>query len=187
MKLNVKPRTAEKKRDSKRLRREGAIPAVLYGRSIEAQNIVVVDNEFQALLRKIPKGRLSTTVFTLAGEGGKLKQAIIKDIQYHPTTYHVLHLDFEELQEKVRVNINVPIECVGVAECVGVKQGGTLRQVIRTVRISCFPQEIPPVFILDVKNLGVRQHRKLSEIEMPASIRPITDLKEVAVVVAKKR
>jgi len=186
MKLNVKPRAAEKKRESKRLRREGTIPAVLYGRNIEAENISVSDSEFQTALRQTPKGRLSTTVFKLEGEGGKARSAIVKDIQYHPTTYNVLHIDFEELQEKIPVKLNVPIEFVGVAECAGVKQGGVLRQVIRSIRISCLPKDIPTVFTIDVKNLGMRQHKKLSDIELPESIRPITDLNEVVVVIAKR-
>jgi len=186
MKLNINLRPTEKKRDSKRLRREGFVPAVVYGSKTEAKNITLSENEFQSVLRKVQKGRLSTTVFTLQVEKGKPIQAVIKDIQYHPTTYRILHLDFEELQDNVPVKINVPIEFSGVGDCAGVKQGGVLRQVTRNLRVACLPKDIPSCFIIDVKNLGVKQHKRLSEIELPETIRPVGSLDEVAVVVAKR-
>ena len=111
-------------------------------------------------------GHLPTTVFTLA-DGKTRARVIIKDIQYHLTTYNVSHIDFGELIDDVPVSVKVPVKCTGVADCVGVKLGGFLRQVVRHVKIECLPQRIPSEFMVDVKDLGIRQTKRLKDIKMP--------------------
>ena len=186
MKLQVFKRTSQRKSETKKIRREGNIPAVIYGKG-EALDILSVDGSaFNSLLRQVLPGRLSTTVLTLTDKDGQARRVIIKEIQYEPTTYNVHHLDFEELRDDVKVNVKVPIECTGVVDCIGVKLGGTLRQVIRHIRIRCLPKDIPSVFQLDVKSLGIGEARRLADMEIPNAVRPLADLNEVAVVVAKR-
>jgi large subunit ribosomal protein L25 len=186
MKLKLFKRDAAKKGEVKRLRREGKIPAVVYKHGQAGDNIAIEASEFSAFLRKVQPGRLSTSVFTLADESGRSFRAIVKDIQYNPVNYNVVHLDFEELVDDVKINIKVPIEFVGVVDCVGVKLGGVLRQVIRQLRVRCLPQDIPEVFQLDVRDLGQRESRRLSDLSIPDTVRPLANLKEVVVVVAKR-
>lgn len=186
MKLKVLPRQGNKKSENSRLRREGFIPAVLYIKGKEGEAITVQSREFGALLRSVRSGHLPTTVFTLIDDKGRERRAIIKDIQYHVTTYNVLHLDFEELIAGEQVNIKVPIECVGAADCVGVKLGGVLRQVIRHVRVRCMPKDLPTFFELDVKDLGLKQSKRLADLAMPATVRPLADLNEVVAAIVKR-
>lgn len=186
MKLKLLKRTAESKSEVKRLRREGNIPAIIYVQGKAAETIAVNNNELASLMRQIIPGRLSTTVFTLATENGKERRVLIKDIQYNITTYDIIHLDFEELHDGQKVNVNVPIECTGVADCAGIKLGSVLRQVIRYIRIRCLPRDIPAVFELDVKELGPRESKRLKDLAMPNTIRPLADLNEVAVVLVKR-
>lgn len=186
MKLKLYKRDAASKCESKRLRREGKIPAVVYRHGTAGDNIAIETSEYSAFLRKLKPGRLSTTIFELTDEDGKSFRAIVKDIQYNPINYNVIHLDFEELIDDVKVNVKVPIEFVGVVDCVGVKLGGVLRQVIRHLRVRCLPQDIPEVFQLDVKDLGQRESRRLRDLEIPNTVRPLTDLKEVVVIIAKR-
>ncbi len=186
MKLSIKERSTEKKCKSNRLRREGRIPAVLYNRGKESLSISVAQSDFDACLRQIPKGRLSTTVFTLTDEKGQEKKGIVKEIQYHPTSYQMIHLDFEELLSDVPVNIKVPIECTGVMDCAGIKLGGVLRRVIRYLLVNCLPEDIPSYFELDVRELGIKQYKKLADLVIPEKVRPLVDLNEVAVVIAKR-
>ncbi len=186
MKLNVTNRSNEQKREAKRLRRDGRIPAALYKRGEQSETIAVDDHEFKAHLRSIKKGHLSTSIFTLVGEDGKEKRAIVKDIQYHVTTYAILHLDFEELVEDVSVNIKVPIECTGVVDCVGIKLGGVLRTVLRHLQVRCLPKDIPSCFYIDVKELKLLEKRRLKQMTIPETVRPLMDLNEVAVVIAKR-
>lgn len=186
MKLQLTNRSAKRKSEAKKLRREGYIPAVIYSKGEAGETVSVKKEEFSTFLRHLEKGRLPTTVLTLASSSGKDRKAIIKDIQYNVVNYEVISLDFEELHDDRPVNIKVPVECQGGAECIGVKLGGVLRQVIRHVRVRCLPRDIPSVFTLDVTNLDMRQSRRLSDIAWPETVRPLADLNEVAVVIVKR-
>jgi len=185
MKLAVKQRVSEKKKDTKEIRREGNVPAILYSSQVEPEKLIVDGSEFKTILRQLKPGQLPTTVFTLSG-GKKERRAIIKDIQYHLTTYVVSHIDFEELIDNVPVSVKVPINCVGVIDCVGVKLGGFLRQVVRHVKVECLPKHIPAEFIVDVKDLGVRQSRRLRDLTIPSGVKPLASPEEVLVVIAKR-
>lgn len=186
MKLQMFKREQLKKGMANRIRREGNIPAVLYGHKKDIETVFVDGAGFNNLQRKVIPGRLSTTVFTLNDKQGNERKAILKEIQYHPTTYQIQHLDFEVLSDNVPVNVNVPIECVGIVDCVGVKLGGVLRQVMRHLRVRCLPKDIPDAFIIDVKNMTQNESKRLSELDIPPTVKPITDLNEVAIVIAKR-
>lgn len=186
MKLQVFKRDLLKKSETKRVRREGNIPLVLYVRGKDTDNMFIKGTEFSSFLRNLQPGRLSTTIFSLVDEKGNERRAILKEIQYEPTTYNVQHLDFEELFEDVKVKVKVPIECIGAVDCAGIKLGGVLRQVIRHMRVSCLPKDIPEAFQLDIKNLALFESKRLSDLEIPHSVRPLANLGEVAVVIAKR-
>lgn len=186
MKLNYHLRSSGRKSDSKRLRCQGIIPAIVYSRGQDSISIAISASEYEALVRHVKPGHLSTQVFTLTDESGKEKRAILKEIQYEPTTYEIRHLDFEELVKGHKVNIKVPIEWVGAADCVGVKLGGVLRAVIRSLRVACLPEDIPQAFQLDVQSMGPRESKRLKEIKIPPTVKPLVDLNEVAVVIAKR-
>ena len=186
MKLNYVERTAQKKSNSKMLRNTGFFPAVIYAKGHNPKHVAINAGEFSALVRSVIPGRLATTSIELIDDKGAATKALLKDIQYHPTTYNVLHVDFEILCEGSEINVKVPIEYVGAAECSGVKLGGVLRPVIRSLRVRCLPKDIPNSFPLDVKNLNMRESRRLSDLSISAGIRPLADLKQVAVVIAKR-
>jgi len=184
MELSVGTRERKTKSEIKKIRREGSIPAIIYSEGKVGQTITVNGVAMKKVLQKIQPGTLSTTIFMLDHAGVK-KRAIVKDIQYNITTYEVIHLDFIELLDKVEVTLNVPIQFTGVMECAGVKQGGGLRQVIRTLRVRCLPEHIPTHFEIDVKDLGLGESRRLADIATPASVTPIANLKEIVAIVAK--
>jgi large subunit ribosomal protein L25 len=185
MKLEAIKRKAHLKSETNRLRREGFIPAIIYHNGKPGEPLAVNESEYQALVRQVKKGHLSTTKITLTGAGNDT-QAILKEIQYHPTTYNVLHLDFEQLDKDVPVNVKVPIECAGVMDCVGVKLGGTLRQKLRHLKVRCLPGDIPDAFTLNVKNLALGKSLRLNDIAIPETVRPLARMKEIAVSVARR-
>ena len=185
MKLSVFPRANEKKSDVKKLRREAQVPGVLYGVKKENQNVYFPLDQLQAAMRQIQPGMLATTVFELNHEGKTFK-AVAKEVQYHPVSYAILHVDFALLSDDMPVTLNVPIKLVGAADCVGVKLGGFMRQVIRSMKVRCLPKDIPQSFSLDVRSLAVGQSKTLAEIELPANVQPLSKLREVAVIIAKK-
>lgn len=184
MELNVATRSA-KKSETKKLRREGKIPAILYSKGEKGREIVIDGVTFKKILNTTPTGTLSSKIFSLKGMGKTLR-AIVKEIQYNITTYDVIHLDLEELHDNVPVTLNIPLVCVNTVDCVGVKLGGVIRQVIRQVRVTCLPKDIPSQFELDVRDMNLGQTKRLNTLEIPKEIRPAVDLKEVAVVIARK-
>ncbi len=186
MKLQTLKRPAEKKREVNRLRREGLVPAVIYRRGQAAENLAVSATEYNSLLRTVEPGRLSTKVFTLINENGVSRRAVLKEVQYNVINYDVIHLDFEELHDDEALNIKIPIECTGVVDCVGVKLGGAIRQPIRNIRVRCLPKDIPDAFFIDVKTMALYDTRRLSDLTIPESIKPMANMNEVAIVIVKR-
>ncbi|MCB1119502.1 MAG: 50S ribosomal protein L25/general stress protein Ctc [Chlamydiia bacterium] len=186
MKLQLNARQAQKKSEAKALRRSGQIPAVIYSEGKEGQAVAVSEHDFTTALDHVKSGHLPTTVFELTGEAGNVRKAVVREIQYHPTTYRVLHIDFEQLKEDVDITVKVPIEFTGVADCAGIKLGGVLRQVIRHLKVRCKPKKMPSAFQLDVTNLKMKQSLRLSDIAIPTDVKPLGNLNEVAVVIAKR-
>lgn len=185
MKLTVQKRSTGKKGETNRLRREGKIPAILYGLDQPEVPIQVSGDEMRAILRKLSPGLLPTTRFELTLDG-KQYAAIVKEIQYQVASYEVEHIDFLLLSEDRPVTVNVPIQLVGAADCAGVKLGGFLRQVVRSLQVCCLPKHIPQEFTIDVRELNIAQSKKLSDIAIPSTVRPLAKLSEVAVIVGKK-
>lgn len=185
MKLTVQERKNLAKSETNKIRREGNIPAVLYGKGKENRNIVLNGEELRAVLRGLKSGLLSTTIFHIH-DGKQNYRAIIKDIHYHVADYSILHVDLTLLEDQQPISVNVPIQVVGTADCVGVKLGGFMRQVIRSMKVSCLPKDIPQEFVLDVRELNIAQSKRLSDIVLPATVRPLAKLNEIAVVIAKK-
>ncbi len=185
MELQVSQRDATRKCESKRLRREGQIPAVIYNRNQPGDTVSIDGDIFTAFLRKVKPGHLPTTIFTLK-DGSNQRKAILKDIQYHPTSYSVIHLDFEELVDDVPVNIKVPVEFTGVADSAGIKLGGVLRPVLRHVKVNCLPQDIPTHFTLDVREMSIAENKKVRDLEIPNNVRSLVDSNQVIVVIAKR-
>lgn len=186
MKLTVLKREGAQKSQLKAIRREGNIPAVLYGNGSVGEKIYLKGADFNAGIREIKErdGQLATKIFELELDGS-LKRALIKDIQYHPVTYAIEHIDFIELSDQRKVTVNVPIEIHGAIDCPGVKLGGILRQVIRSLKVSCLPADIPTQFVIDARSLGLQDTRRLSDITIPGTVEPLAKMNEVAVVVAK--
>jgi large subunit ribosomal protein L25 len=186
MKLTLTKREGKTKGETKKIRREGNIPAVLYGHGHHTLNAVVPGAAFQAVLRNLESGQLATRVFELELEG-KTHSAVVKDITYHPASYAIEHIDFVFLSPDRPVTVKVPIQVLGTADCPGIKLGGTLRQVIRTLRVTCLPKNIPSEFQIDVRTLNIMESKRLSDIDMPTGVKPLALMSEVVVVIAKAK
>ncbi len=185
MKVKISKRAGKLKSELSQLRHQKHVPGVIYGKGREVETIAVDGVDFGAALRHMKKGHLATTIFELE-QDGKVIKAIAKDIQYHPVTYRLLHVDFIELQDEQPVNVNVPVEYIGIAECSGIKLGGFLRQVIRSVRVRCLPKDIPTQFNLDITEMGIGNTKRISDIDMPQGVKPLVGTKDVVVTIAKR-
>lgn len=185
MKLSVFPRPAKAKSELTRIRLEGNIPAVLYGEGQVLKHLTICGEDVQTILRHIKQGQLSTTVFEIH-DGSTTHKVIVKEVQYHPSTYAILHMDLLEVKDHIPVQVNVPIQLANQVDCVGVKLGGFVRQVIRSLKVSCLLKDLPSEFVLDIKDLGVSQSLRLGDIPLPQGVKPIGKMGEIAVLIAKK-
>ncbi len=184
--IEIKPRSNASKNEAKRLRRGGNIPFILYSNSGDSIVGALPTTDFVSVLRKLRPGFLPTTVFELKSEDGKIRKALVKDIQYKPTTYEVIHLDFIELIPNVKVKVKVPVEHLNTVDCVGVKSGGFLRTVTRHVRVECLPEDLPTHFEIDVRELNMRQLKRVSDIQMPKGVASLHKTDDILVTIVKR-
>ncbi|NGX33718.1 MAG: 50S ribosomal protein L25 [Candidatus Anoxychlamydiales bacterium] len=174
------------KKQIKKLRHLGNIPAVVYAKGKENENIYLKKEEVKKQLAKLEAGNLSNCIFTLKGEKETFK-AIVKDIQYFIINYDIMHLDFMKIDEKSIITTKVPVRCIGINECVGIKQGGNYRQVIRAMKVKCLPKDLPKEFIIDIANMSIGDVRRLSDLELPKGVISVSrKLNEVVVTITKR-
>lgn len=185
MKLEVKPRFSKKKSEVKQIRSVGDIPAVIYSLKKEPASLIVNGPEFSAALRQMQPGHLPVTVFTL-NDGVEECRAIVKEIQYNKITDEVSHLDFQKLDDE-KVHVKVPVNCIGTMECVGIKLGGVLRQVMRHVRVKCQPKHIPTQFDIDVKNASIGNSLRVKDLQgITSDVTVLAKDHDVVAVIAKR-
>lgn len=181
MKLKMEKRSASRKGELTEIRLKGDIPAVIYKAGQEGENVTVSGPDFQKVLAKMSDGHLPTTIFELGG-----KKALVKEIQYHPSTYKILHVDFQELVEDQPIDVNVPVKCTHTADCVGIKLGGFLRRVKRHVKVRCLPKDIPSHFPLSVKEMSIGDSLRAKHLNVKSAVRLLVENENVLAVIAKR-
>ena len=185
--INITCNTREgtSKGDVRRLRRDGSIPVVVYSKGQPAEVGSVSRVEIEAAMRSIQPGFLPITVFSLKDASGRTRTALVREVQYKPTTYEITHIDFLELEPTRMVEVKVPVEFSNASECIGVKLGGQLRHIMRHVRVRCLPANIPTQFDVDVKELGIRQSRRVRDLNIPESVTCLAHIEDVVASVLK--
>ena len=169
--LTIKRREGTGKSAVRKLRREGVVPAVLYG-GAQPQTVTV---DPRAVLRIIHGHEGSTQLLTLKfdGDGGN-RMAIIRDMQFDPVTDALLHVDIQEVSADRAITVRVAIHPVG--EAVGVKDTkGILNLVMHEVEISCLPTNIPERIDADVTNLAIGDVLTVGDLRPPDGVRIIND------------
>ena len=164
-KLAATSRTAFGKGAARRMRRDGVIPAVAYGKNMSAQSLSVSPKDVASLLES-EYGK--NTVIELAVDGGASTTVLIGEYQYHPVTRHILHADFRQIDLGQPVRVEIPLLLTG--RCKGVVAGGILRQVFRNIPVQCLPTDIPAQLDLDITELDIDQTIAASELNPPAGV-----------------
>jgi len=168
--LEARPRTPGTKNDARRVRRQGKVPAVVYGAGKAAVPVEVDPRQVSRILNS-ETGH--NTVFDLAVDGDRTK-AMIVDWQYEPIKGSLLHIDVKRIAMDQKLRVNVPIELVGEPE--GVKtQGGLLEQIVREVEIECLPADIPNAIELSVAELVFGVVLRVSDLPKSDKLRIVTD------------
>jgi large subunit ribosomal protein L25 len=170
--LTIMRRDAKGKQAAKRLRREGRIPAILYGGA--APQDIAVDPK--AVLKMIHGHEGSTQLLSLKfdGDGAGAKMAIIRDMQFDPVTESLLHVDLQEVSADRAINVHVAIHPVG--EAIGVKDTkGILNLVLHELEISCLPTNIPERIDADVSALAIGDVLTVRDLTVPEGVRVLND------------
>jgi large subunit ribosomal protein L25 len=162
--LAAKPRQAAGKGAARRLRQEGLVPAVAYGKGLPATAIAVGPKEVAFILRS-ELGK--NTLIELDLDGKKLL-AMIKDFTLHPLARSLEHVDFVEVKLDQPVDVQVPLVTTGKA--VGVAKGGVLRIVHRTVPVRCLPNIVPIKLTTDVTHLELGEHIATQDLKLPEGV-----------------
>ena len=152
---------------SRRLRRRGKVPAVLYGGGREPTPVAL---DHAKLLQQMEREAFQTSILTVH-LGSEAQAVVVKAIQRHPARRRVLHVDFQRVREDEKITLTVPIRYTGQDAAVGVKeQGGELAVLVTEVEVSCLPGDLPEALILDVSALELNQRRHLSDVVAPQGV-----------------
>src|SRR6266568_1504482 len=183
--LNAFPRVLGRRAGAKKLRASGRLPAVIYGRQAPAQNLEVNAEEMDNLIHHSVSENLLVDL-AVNDDPRPKRLALVQEVQHHPLSGVVLHVDFHEVAENEKVTVLVPVETVG--EAVGVKtEGGVLEHVLFKIKARGLPKDLPEQLMVDVTNLKIGQAIHLGEIKAPEGVEILGDKHIPVIAVAAPR
>ncbi len=165
MTLKAEPRDAGKKGANRRLRKDGVIPIVLYGKALKARSLSVNAKAFTTLM-KGHAGLNALLQLEITGETSKTPLVVMmKDLQIDAITRHITHVDLIGIDLKEKITVKVPLHVTGKA--VGQAKGGLIDQPRREMEVICFPDRIPEKIDVDISSLDVGDSLHVHDIKMP--------------------
>ena len=178
--LTVKSRKELKKTVTRRLRKEGQIPAVVYGHN-EPISISVNEREFNKKFHSVSEN----TIITLVEDGKQIADVLVKDYQEDITREQITHLDFFEVEKGKKLKTRVPVVIEGSS--VGVKLGGVLEQLLTEVNVECLPKNIPAKIVVNIEKLDIGDSIHLNEVEVFEGVKFLDELDQIVVHVVHTR
>ena len=179
MQLNSEIRVQTGKGASRRLRRAGKLPAILYGAETEPIMLAMDYSELEKTLR----GRAAENIiFDLTINGGKKSQSkkvMIKELQRDPVKRDYLHVDLFEISMAKELEVDIPLDLLNTP--IGVEQGGILQHIRREVKVVCLPEDLVDKIEVDVSGLDIGQSLHVRDISFPPGLKPLDD-EDLAVV-----
>ena len=157
---------------AKALRREGMIPAVLYGPDTEPVLLSVAVNDLEQILKKSKAAQVLLNVLIQNGETST-KSAMIKELQTHPISRDFLHIDLYEIALDRKITVKIPIAIKGTP--IGVEEGGVLQTVRRELEVSCLPFAIPEVIDIDVTDLDIGDSIHVGKLSVGGDVELMDD------------
>ncbi len=152
---------------SRRLRREGKVPAVLYGGHKDAASLTMDHND---LFHHLENEAFYSHILTIKVDG-KDEQAVLKDLQRHPYKPVIVHVDFQRVSAKEKIRMHVPLHFVGGDVAPGVKVGGGIvTHNMNEVEVSCLPKDLPEFIEVDLSNCTLNHSIHMSELKLGAGV-----------------
>ena len=156
-KLDITSRKEIRTKGAKKIRRKGSVPGVLYYAGEDALNISI---EKSTLFRAMQSGQ---RIFEIK-QKGESQYTMIKQIQYHPVSDEIMHIDLMRVRRSEKITISVPIVLIG--EAIGVKEGGVLSQSMTQIEISCYPTDVPEKIELNVEDLELNSSMSVGDLNV---------------------
>jgi large subunit ribosomal protein L25 len=178
--LNVEPREGTGKERADRLRRSGKVPGVFYGPGQAASSLCIDAREFRIKIANFEGSHL----IQLAAPESPLhdKIVLIKEIQRHPVTKNLVHIDFCEIDVNKPLEATVSLHFMGKAQ--GVTTGGILQPLRRQITVKCLPRDIPDFIEVDVSALAIRDSIHIADLTLPAGVEAVYETNVTLVTVA---
>jgi len=170
--LKAASREATGKAANRAIRKEGRVPAIIYGGNEEPQTVAV---EYKEVFKQVQTGHFLSTVYMLDLEGKKVR-VIPRDVQLHPVRDFPVHVDFMRVSRTSRLDVEVTVHFINEAASPGLKRGGVLNIVRHEVELSCPADAIPESIEVDLTGLEIGDAIHISAIKLPQNVTPtITD------------
>lgn len=168
VKLAAQPRERAGKGASRAVRREGRVPAVVYGEK-QAPELVSLDP--RDVVREMHKTGFFTRVFDIE-VGGRAIRALARDVQFHPVTDKPEHVDFMRVSDTTRIRVAVPVRFANADKAPGIKRGGVLNVVAHDIEVFCTISTIPRMIEVDLSGLDINDSVHISSIKLPDGVKP---------------
>jgi len=183
--LKAYPRSQVQRAEVTKLRRAGRVPATIYGRQAQPQNLEVDYEEITDLLHHSASENVLVDL-SVENDPRAKRLALVQEVQHHPLSAKVVHLDLHEVAENEKVTVQVPVETTG--EAAGVKTGGgSLTHVLLKLKVRSLPKDLPEEILIDVTALEIGKSIHIGQIVPPAGVEILGDKHLTVVAVAAPR
>jgi large subunit ribosomal protein L25 len=177
--LAAEPRQKTGSAESRRLRRAGRVPAVVYGHKEANEDVSVSHDDFWRVVRQ------NQRIVDLTSKGGSPQKCLVRDVQWDTLGKEVVHVDFERVSADERIHLSVPIKLKGTAP--GVGSGSVLSHHLHEVEIECPASAIPDAIIVNISSLQLGQAIHVKELQLPEGVKALSDADEVVVAVVAQQ
>jgi large subunit ribosomal protein L25 len=164
--IEASPRAEAGKGASRRLRRQGLVPAIVYGGHEEPEMIALVHND---LVRHLAEEAFYSHVLNLK-VGDKAAKVVVKDLQRHPSKPFVQHVDFQRVSADENIRMMVPLHFLNEGAAKGVKMGGSVSHNITEIEVTCLPRDLPEFIAIDMAEMNIGDIVHMSEVPMPRGV-----------------
>jgi large subunit ribosomal protein L25 len=165
--INASKRVDQGKGASRRLRRAGMVPGILYGAGKAPQSITVGNND---MLLHLEHEAFYSHILTVSVDGSA-ERVVLKDLQRHPFRPILLHVDFQRIDENKKLTMRIPLHFLNEESCVGVKaNGGVLSHLASDIEIECLPKDLPEFIAVDVVELQLGDILHAADLKLPANV-----------------
>ncbi|MBR0672164.1 50S ribosomal protein L25/general stress protein Ctc [Neoroseomonas soli] len=151
-------------------RRQGLVPAVIYGAKQDA-TLVALDP--RDVMKELQKGSWQSHLFEIAVKDGAAQRCLMRDVQFHPVTDRPIHVDFQRLAPGARIRVKVPVQFLNEETCPGIKAGGVLNVVRRDIEVLAEPENVPAAFQIDLAEANIGAGLRWSAVKDQLGAKPV--------------